>query len=65
MKTRTVMVSEVKDDLRGTSTCPPTENKRSTGHEVAEMDQKQLLFSLLCPNFLRTDFLFFSTPLQL
>jgi hypothetical protein len=34
MKTRRVMVSGLKVDLRVSSTCPETENKRSTGHEV-------------------------------
>jgi hypothetical protein len=37
MKTRRVMVSGLKDSLRESSTCPTTENKRSTGHEVAEI----------------------------
>jgi hypothetical protein len=40
MKTRRVMVSGLKDDLRVSSTCPETENKRSTGHEVEKNDDR-------------------------
>ena len=41
MKTRRVMVSGLEDALRASSTCPATENKRSTGHEVAEIAKKR------------------------